>query len=183
MSLSLAVIIVVALRLILPLSIFRWRIGGAIGSMVLDGFDVVLVDILANIFQETPGFGTHYQLFDKWLDMYYLTFEFIVSLWWTSKLARNTSIFLFVFRFVGLIAFEITGIRKLFFFFPNLFENFYLYYVIAVRYFPRLVPKTFLHIVIILGLLYIPKFGQEWLLHYQQAQPWLWLKNTFRVPL
>ena len=39
-----AAIIVLAVRLLFPLSIFRWRIGGSVGAMLLDGVDVILVD-------------------------------------------------------------------------------------------------------------------------------------------
>lgn len=175
---TISMIIVVALRLLVPVSIFRWRLGGAIASMILDAADVILVDIIATAIGEEGGFGDHYQVFDKWLDVYYLLFEVIVSLTWSNMLARNTSIGLFAFRVVGIIAFEATGIRKLIFFFPNLFENFYLYYVIVEKYFPRLVPRSIRQMIIVLVLLYIPKFGQEWLLHFQQATPWNWLKET-----
>ena len=45
---SIAALIVIALRLIVPISIFRWRISGAVVAMILDGLDVVLVDVIAN---------------------------------------------------------------------------------------------------------------------------------------
>lgn len=174
-----AALFVIILRILIPLTIFKWRVFGAIISPLLDAVDVILVDIIAVLLGEPGGFGNHYQFADKWLDMYYFSLEVVVSFWWTSKLARNTSIVLYVYRFIGLILFEVTGIRKLFFFFPNLFENFFLYYVIAERFFPRFLPKTKSHLALILALLYIPKFGQEWLLHYQQAQPWHWFKGIF----
>ena len=108
---TIAAIIVIIIRLLIPLTILRWRITGAIASMLMDAIDVVLVDVLATAFNEPGGFGDRYQLVDKWLDMYYLAFELYVSLSWSNVLARNTSIFLFVFRLVGLIAFEATHIR------------------------------------------------------------------------
>ena len=173
-----AIVIVVALRIIVPFSIFRWRLSGALASMILDALDVVLVDVIATALNQQGGFGDHYQTFDKWLDVYYLSFEAIVSLMWANHLARNTSIALFVFRLVGIVAFEITGIRKLIFFFPNLFENFFLYIVVVEKFFPKLMPKNLKQLALVLVLLYIPKFGQEWLLHYQQAQPWNWFKEV-----
>ena len=175
-----AAIIVLVLRLVLPLTIFRWRITGSIGAMLLDGIDVILVDLLATLLGEPGGFGEGYQRFDKWLDMYYLTIEVIVSLSWSNGLARNTSVALFLFRLVGITAFEVTGeeYRKLIFFFPNLFENFFLYYIITNRFWPRLVPQKLSHLVLVLVILYIPKFGQEWVLHFQQLQPWNWTKET-----
>lgn len=179
-DLTVSAFIVIGLRLILPLTIFRWRIFGALISPLIDAIDVVLVDVLVLLFNEPQtGFGNHYQFVDKWLDMYYFTLEVIVSFWWANKLARNTSIVLYVYRAIGMILFEITGIRKLFFFFPNLFENFFLYYVIVEKFFPRFVPKTKKQLAVILLLLYIPKFGQEWMLHYAQLHPWGWIRNTF----
>ncbi len=147
--------------------------------MLLDGADVILVDVLGMLLGESGGFGDSYHAMDKWLDVYFFSFELIVSLRWTNRLARNASVILFVYRFIGFILFEITGIRKLLFFFPNLFENFFLYYLAAVRFFPQFVPKTKKQLFVILTILYIPKFFQEWILHYQQMQPWNWFKETF----
>ena len=171
-------VIVIALRFVLPTTIFRWPVAGAIISMVLDGVDVILVDILAKLFGETGGFGTFYQPMDKWLDIYYLSFEVIVSWRWSNPLLRYTSISLFVYRFVGLVLFEVTGARIMFFIFPNLFENFFLYYVITAKYAPRLVPANPKQLILVLALLYIPKFGQEYLLHFTEAKPWSWFKST-----
>ncbi len=67
--------IVIVARLIVPVSIFRWPLAGGVASMVLDGLDVVLVDVLANLLGEEPGFGNTYQTMDKPLDLYYLSFE------------------------------------------------------------------------------------------------------------
>jgi hypothetical protein len=183
MEISVALIITVLVRLLVPLCMFKWRIGGVLLAAAVDALDVVLMDSIGVLLGETKGFGTHYQFFDKWLDMYYLTFAVIISFSWKNTLARNTSIILFVYRLAGLILFEITGIRKLFFFFPNLFENFYIFYSIANRFFPKYVPKTLLQLVFVLFLLYLPKLLQEWALHYAQLQPWEWIKLTFSLGL
>lgn len=176
-----AIIIVLALRLLVPLTIFRWRITGAIASMLVDAIDVVIVFGLATLLHEPTDFGDGYQRFDKWLDMYYLTFEVGISLTWPNKLARITSVALFLFRFTGIAAFELTGeqYRLLIFYFPNLFENFFLYYIIVSRFWPNLVPQKLSQLLLVLTLLYIPKFGQEWVLHYQQFHPVQWMGETF----
>lgn len=179
MEISLALVVVVALRVLVPVLIFKWRIVGVLLAALADALDVVLIDFIGYQLGETSGFGNHYQFFDKWLDMYYLVFALIVSFSWKNALAKNTSIFLFGYRLLGLILFEITGIRKLFFFFPNLFENFYLFYAIADRFSPRFVPKTLSRLLLILFLLYIPKLIQEWALHYAELHPWNWIKVTF----
>ena len=152
--------IVIIVRLIVPVSIFRWPLAGGVVSMLIDGVDVILVDVLANLLGEEGGFGSSYQTMDKSLDIYYLSFELLVSLRWQLTLARNASIALFVYRMVGMVAFALTGARVLLFVFPNLFENFYLYYLTAVRSFPRLLPTTPRRPTVSLLVLYIPKLGQ-----------------------
>ena len=175
-----AAIIVLILRLLVPLSIFKWRISGAIGSMVLDGVDVILVDVISGFTGEEGGFGTYYQTFDKTTDLYYLAIEAYVSLSWRDALARKTSVGLFVFRLIGIIIFETTGAqyRKLVFAFPNVFENFFLYYIIAERVKLAWIPRTKRSMALVLALLYVPKFGQEYLLHFSEAAPWNWFKET-----
>ena len=112
--------------------------------------------------------------------MYYLSIEAIVSIRFTNVLARNTSLALYIFRLIGIIAFAVTGeqYRKLIFFFPNLFENFFLYCILAQRFAPKLMPKSIKNLIIILLILYIPKFAQEWILHFQQITPWNWFRET-----
>jgi hypothetical protein len=180
---SVSVIIVLILRLSIPLLIFKNRIAGAIASMVIDMLDVVLVDALQAmpLFNEDQeGFGDNYQRFDKWLDMYYLTIEAYITFSWRNKLARNAAIALFIFRFLGIGIFEVTGeeFRKLIFFFPNLFENFFLYYIICDRFWPRLIPKKPSSLFLVLVLLYIPKFFQEYILHYSEIKPWQWIRSN-----
>ncbi|GIT16687.1 MAG: hypothetical protein CM1200mP38_3440 [Dehalococcoidia bacterium] len=56
----------------------------------------------------------NYQSLDKWLDLTYMATFLWVSLKWEPKL-RNISIFLFCFRIVGVIIFEIIGNRWIYF--------------------------------------------------------------------
>jgi hypothetical protein len=147
--------------------------------MALDLLDVVIVDALQAALGEAPvGFGENYQMFDKWLDMYYLSIEAVVCLGWPNRLAKVAAIALFVFRLAGISAFEITGeeYRKLIFFFPNLFENFFLYYIICDRFAPRLIPTKIKSLLFVLILLYVPKFAQEYVLHFAEVKPWQWIR-------
>ena len=84
---------------------------------------------------------------------------------------------LYVYRAVGVVPFETTDTRVLLFVFPNLFENWWLYVVIVARFFPRLYPNSLKSVAIPMILLLIPKMGQEYLLHYQEAEPWDWPKH------
>ena len=161
---TVSAIIVLVLRLLIPATIFRYRITGAIASMVIDMLDVVLVAALqVALGEDQVGFGEHYQRFDKWLDMYYLTIEAIVCLSWSNNLARNAA---------G------EEFRKLIFFFPNLFENFFLYYIICDRFWPRLIPTKISTLIVVLVILYIPKFFQEYILHFAEVKPWQWIRSN-----
>ena len=177
MTVSAAIVLI--LRLVIPMTIFRYRITGAVSSMIIDMLDVVLVDVLQALLGEPQvGFGDYYQRFDKWLDLYYLSFEAIVCLSWSNHLARNAAVALFLFRLIGIGAFEITGeeFRKLIFFFPNLFENFFLYYIVCERFLPRLIPTKINTLIGVLVILYIPKLAQEYVLHFAEVKPWQWLR-------
>jgi hypothetical protein len=175
-----AALIVIALRAVVPLSILRFPLGGAVACLLLDAFDVVLVDILAQLLGEPPEFGAVYPALDKVLDTWYLGVELFVA-WtrWPERLLRRTAAALFAWRLVGVIAFELTAVRPLLLVFPNLFENFYLYVIVVRRWFPRLVPHTVIGLAVTLVVLLIPKLAQEWLLHFAQFHPWQWLKATF----
>ena len=165
-------LIVIGLRLAIPLLILRWPLFGGVTAMVLDALDVVIIDSLA-----LGGFGAHYSELDKLLDSYYLTLELIVAFRWTSAYARVPAIGLYVYRIVGVVAFEITDTRALLLVFPNLFENWWLYCVFVAAFFPRLYPKSWRGVAIPMVVLLIPKLGQEYLLHYQEAEPWDWIKH------
>ena len=166
--------VVILLRLALPLLIPRLPLTGGILAMLLDGADVIIVDLFG-----PGGMGPLYHAIDKYLDLYYLGLEALVSLGWAEAAPRRASIALYLYRLVGAIAFELTGIRLLLVFFPNLFENWFLCYLARCRFFPRLRLDTWPRVLVALALLYIPKFFQEYILHYRQLQPWGWFRDTF----
>ena len=161
-SIPLGLIVIFGLRLLIPLTIFRWPLGGGIASLIVDAFDTNIVKPFG---VEIPN----YTLTDKYLDTYYLTIELIVSLRWFNKLARNTSIFLYVWRLAGLIAFNITGLQYLLFFAPNLFENFFLFYVFWRKIGKETKEKVWLDswrkLALVLLILWILKIPQELVLH------------------
>jgi hypothetical protein len=164
---------VIGLRLIVPLLILKKPLAGGIIAMLLDALDVVIVEWFG-----PGGMGEHYHSLDKVLDLYYLGLEAWVALSWTERLPRITATVLFLYRVVGVILFEITGSRPLLFIFPNLFEHWFLFYLFRNWLFPGLRLDTWRRIAIWLVILYIPKLGQEYLLHVAEAQPWDWIKKT-----
>lgn len=166
--------VVILLRLLVPLLILRWPLAAGVACMLLDGADVIIVDLFG-----PGGMGPFYHLIDKYLDLYYLGLEALVSLRWVEAAPRRASIALYLYRLVGALAFELTGIRLLLVFFPNLFENWFLFYLLRCRFFPRLRLDTWPRVIVALALLYIPKFFQEYILHYRQLQPWGWFRDTF----
>src|SRR5688572_29712134 len=164
--------LVLALRLIVPLSILRYPLGGAIAAMILDACDVVLLTLIGR------GEFADYHATDKYLDMYYLTLAVFVSRRWSNALARRTSIVLFVYRAIGFVAFEATQMRALLFLFPNLFENFYLFYLASLRILGRDLITSRSKLALWLAILLVPKLAQEYLLHVLEAQPWNWIRRN-----
>ena len=177
-----AALIVIGLRLLVPLSILRWPLAGALASMLLDAVDVILVDAIASVLGQPGEFGPLYAQIDKWLDLWYLSLELVVTRRWREPLVRRAAAGLFAWRLIGVILFEITASHPLLFTFPNLFENFYLYVLIVRRVAPRLEPRTRLQLAAVLAVLLIPKLVQEYVLHVEELHPWQWLRETFVRP-
>jgi len=157
--------VVIVLRLAIPFSILRYPLVGIIACLTLDYVDTGLVDILGGC----HGFGSEaigYQHLDKLLDIYYLLFAFVVSLRWKNTLARHTSITLFCYRFVGIMLFLITDWRISLILFPNIFECFFIFYLVTQRFLPGFRLEKVSHLVIVLLIIGVPKVLHEYALHY-----------------
>jgi hypothetical protein len=117
-------LVIIALRLVVPLLILRYQVVGGITAMLLDGVDVILIEVFFG-----HGFRGGYHQLDKMLDTYYLTLELIVALRWTNPWARRPAVALFAYRLVGVVLFEVWEYfelarpRLILFLFPNMFEN------------------------------------------------------------
>ena len=172
-DLTLGQTVVIGLRLLVPLLILRRPLIGGLLAMLLDGVDVIIVEFFG-----PGGMGSHYHQLDKYLDLYYLAMEAWVSWSWREALPRWTSLALFGYRLIGVVLFEITGVRWLLFVFPNLFENWFIFYLVRNQFFPGVRLDTWPRIIFWLCILYIPKIGQEYLLHVRRAQPWSWFKEN-----
>jgi hypothetical protein len=130
--------IVIAARLLVPLAIPRYPIPAGIAALVIDGVD-------QTIFQKFTTLPlTGYQGYDKALDIYYLSIEYLSTLRnWTNLGAVMMSRFLFYFRLVGVLLFELLQIRALLLFFPNAFEYFFLFYeAVRLRWNPKRLSAT-----------------------------------------
>ena len=155
------VFIVLALRLIIPFTIFRWPLLGGILVIAADFYDFPVLNKFG------WGFLTSetYQPVDKLFDIYYLSFEFIVALRWNDLLAKKAAIGLFSWRLIGTVAFELTQLRKFLFFAPNIFEYFYIAFLGIKKFKPefRLTKKILIILLLVIGT---PKLIQEFVLHY-----------------
>src|SRR5262249_15774873 len=115
--------VVLGLRLVVPLAIPRYPLPGILGAFLLDGLD-------KTIFQRFTSLNLDfYQSYDKALDNYCLTLAYLSTLRnWTNLFSFRVSRFLFYFRLVGAVAFELSGIRAILLLFPNTFEYFFDFY-------------------------------------------------------
>lgn len=161
-------LLIVLIRLIVPLTIFRWPLAGGVLALVADTLDIVLASLI-----DLGGLWNYHAL-DKYLDTYYMGIEAVVAQRWLA-LPRWTATALFGYRLIGVILFEATNIRLFLFFFPALFENFYLFYAVLRRFFPDydLTPKR---LAFWLAVLLVPKMVQEYVIHYAR-----WLDDVVAV--
>lgn len=148
------------MRLVVPLAIFKFPLAGILLSMGADYMDVEIMS--------RTGFGFfsgRYQEIDKGLDIYYLSLAFLSSRNWKDVLARRTSGILFWARALGTAIFEFSGLRIFIILLPNIFEPFFVFRLIALKFKPgfRVSPKVLVFSLLILG---IPKTIQEFLMHY-----------------
>lgn len=156
-------------RLFFSLVILISPFWGVVISALIDGFDVYLHDF--------PGIANfpNYQYWDKTLDTFYLTMAFITSLYWKNKTARNLSLFFYSIRVIGVFLFTFTLSRCWLFFFPNIFEYYFLSYLGYRGLFKKepLKSKGFFGLFLILVIL---KLSQEFILHYEKFEFWKWFK-------
>jgi hypothetical protein len=161
-------LLIIALRLLLPLTILRWPLAGGILALTLDALDIVFASLI-----DLGGLWQYHNL-DKYLDTYYLALEAIVAQRWLP-IPRTAATLLFFYRLTGVVLFEVTNIRLFLFFFPALFENFFLFYAALLRFAPDY-ELTLRRLGFWLTILLVPKMFQEYVLHYQQ-----WLDNVVAV--
>ncbi len=113
---------VVAARFLLPLLILRYPLPAILGCLVLDAVD-------QSVFQTFGYDPPFYQGYDKAMDVFYLGVAYISTLRnWVSLPAFKVSRFLFFYRQIGVVAFELTQVRALLMVFPNTFEYFFIGY-------------------------------------------------------
>jgi hypothetical protein len=151
---------VVAARFLVPLVIPKYPLPGILASIVVDAADQSVFQALLGT--DLPG----YQPYDKALDVYSLSVTMLATLRnWQSRPAIAMAHFLFYFRLLGVLSFELTGWRPLLLIFPNTFEYFFVFYEIVRAWWSpvRLGTRS---LVIAAGAIWIViKVPQEYVLH------------------
>ena len=156
-------IAVVGLRFLLPLLIPRYPLPAVVACLLLDGVDQTIFQV----FTDLPLVG--YQSYDKALDVYYLTVAYLSTLRnWTHDEAFRVSRFLYYYRMIGVVAFELTGLRALLLIFPNTFEYFFIWYEAARLWWePRRLSRR--AVLLAAALIWIViKLPQEYWIHIAQ---------------
>ncbi len=172
-----ASVLIVFIRLLVPFSILRWPFWGALLAIAADASDVVILDALGWGFFE----GKNYHAIDKFFDTYYLAFEFYASRLWLDVLTRKAAAVFFLWRVLGVAAFEITRVRQIMFLAPNIFENFYLLVAGARKFFPVFRIDTLKKLAAFVVIASVPKLIQEYIMHYLEFPTWAFIKhNIFR---
>ena len=156
---------IVLSRLLVPLLIPRWPLV-IIVALVLDAVDGSLLDAFTSVDVGPDG---PYQSFDKALDIYYLAIAYVSMMRnWTSNAAFRIGQFLFYYRLVGVLAFELLDSRAMLLLFPNTFEFFFIVYaVIALRFDPSRCSPRFWFLVAAVLWIFV-KLPQEYWIHVAQ---------------
>jgi hypothetical protein len=115
--------LVLGARLLVPLLIPLFPLPGILLALLLDGVDQTIFQTFTHL----PLDG--YQRYDKALDIYYLTVAYISTFRnWVNQFAFQVSRFLFYYRLVGVVLFEMSQWRPLLILLPNTFEYFFIWY-------------------------------------------------------
>jgi hypothetical protein len=126
-------LVVLGLRLVVPLAIPKYPLPAGLLCLVIDGVD-------KGIFQAFTDMNLDwYQGYDKALDIYYLAIAYLATMRnWSNLAAFGMSRFLWYYRLVGVLLFELSQIRAMLLLFPNTFEYFFLFYEgVRTRWNPR----------------------------------------------
>jgi hypothetical protein len=152
-------IAVVGARFVVPLFIPRFPLPAILASLILDAAD-------QTIFQSFGYNPPEYQGYDKAMDVYYLAVAYLSTMRnWSSRPAVQVARFLYFYRLVGVVAFELSQWRPLLLIFPNTFEYFFIAYeVVRLRWNPaRCGLRSWVTVAALIWV--FVKLPQEWWIH------------------
>lgn len=167
------VVLVVGGRLFLPLLIPYFPVPALLACLVLDSID-------QSIFQQFPAIPLDgYQSYDKALDVYYLSVAYLSTLRnWTNQTAFRMSQFLYYYRMVGVVLFELTQNRTILFIFPNTFEYFFLFVELVRWGWDTRRMGKWTVILSAAAIWIFIKLPQEWWIHIAQLDMTDFIKET-----
>jgi hypothetical protein len=150
---------VVAARFLLPLAIPAFPLPAILACLVLDGVDQT---IFQSFGYDPPG----YQGYDKAMDVFYLAIAYLTTMRnWQCLPAYRVGQFLYFYRLVGVVAFELSQTRALLLVFPNTFEYFFIAYeAIRTRWSAVLLSLRWWVTAAALIWVFV-KLPQEWWIH------------------
>ncbi|MCA1781688.1 MAG: hypothetical protein ABR500_04460 [Dermatophilaceae bacterium] len=155
-------VVVVAARFLVPLLIPRYPLPAIIACLILDGVDQTIFQAFGF---DPPG----YQNYDKAMDLFYLSIAFLTTMQnWTRSAAVHIARFLFFYRMLGVLVFELTGTRAALLIFPNAFEYFFIFYeLVRLRWDPRRFNTRF-WLLSAAAIWILIKLPQEYWIHVAQ---------------
>jgi hypothetical protein len=176
---ALVLLIVIGLRVIVPLAVFRYPLPTIIAALIIDAADKSILEAFTNLNLD------FYQSYDKALDIYYLSLAYIATFRnWPELTAFGISRFLWYYRLVGTTLFELTGFRALLLIFPNVFEYFFIYVEAARTRWSAMRLRKY-HLFVAAAVIWVViKLPQEYWIHIAQLDFTDFLKETILgVPL
>lgn len=151
-------VIIGAVRVLGSLPVLRWAFVGAIIAILTDLSDLFLWNLI-----DLGGLG-NYQRFDKYIDQVYLFAFLLVTRRW-DRVPRMVALGLYLWRLVGFGLYEIINERGILFFFPNVFEYWFLFVAAQRHWWPRFryTPRATLTVGSVALVL---KVTHEYMLHW-----------------
>jgi hypothetical protein len=163
---------VVGARFLIPLFIPRFPLPAILAALVIDAAD-------QTIFQQFTDLNLDsYQGYDKALDIFYLTIAYVSTMRnWSNPVAFRVGRFLWYYRLVGVMIFELTDNRWVLLLFANTFEYFFIYWeMVRTSWNPMRIAKASVLTAMALIWIFI-KLPQEYWLHVAQLDVTDFLKE------
>jgi len=166
-------LVVVGARFLVPLLIPRFPLPAIVAALVIDAADQTIFEQFTDL--NLDG----YQSYDKALDIYYLTVAYLsVFRNWTNGFAVDVARFLWYYRLIGVMAFEITGERWMLLVFPNTFEYYFIgYELVRTMWDPRRMTRKAV-VAMAAAIWIVIKLPQEWWIHVAQNDFTDFMKET-----
>lgn len=148
---------IVLLRIVAAPLIYVWPLLSVILSFFLDVVDIEFASRKVLTLSK-------YERYDKVLDTWWYI-NVMIFVWFQMPNYRYILLILFVFRTIGEVIFFIKNDRRIFFLFPNFFENIFFLIFFSIYYKPLHFLLSEKYIYLSLSVVIIAKIFQEWWVH------------------